>query len=201
MTTTEAAEVPLPVAMLLRVLEHRGAGAAPHMRDTLLGHLRAVHDVLVTWRSPAWLAAAGLMHSYYGSDRLDYALGSAADRPVMQRLLGTGVEELVWRYGACDFAWLRDAVARDGRPAYRDHRTGEGHELPLSLLLPLCELMVANEVEIATRSPTYRQKKLDLLAEIAARWAHLVSPAAMAAVMTLLAGDAAAAPCPPATSD
>jgi hypothetical protein len=187
--------------MLVRILERRGAREAPHMRDTLLRHLQAVHDVLVEWRSPVWLAAAGLMHSYYGSDRLDYALGDAADRPVMQRLLGTRVEALVWRYGACDFASLRVAVVRDGRPAYRDHRTGEGHELPASLLLPLCELMVANEVALATHSASYRQKKLDLLAEIAARWAHLVSPAAIAAVSTLLAGDAATASPPPATSD
>jgi hypothetical protein len=186
MTTTDAVTMPLPAAMLLRFLERRGAGSAPHMGDTLLGHLVAMREVLAGWRSPGWLAAAGLFHSFYGSDRLDYALGGAGDRPVLRRLLGARAEELVWLYGACDFPFLRAAVARDGRPAYRDRRTGEVHELPPSVLLPVCELMVANEVELATRSGTYRQKKLELLQAIAASWGHLLSPAAMAGVGRLL---------------
>lgn len=196
MTSVEPAAGPLPAALLLRFLERRGAGSAPHMHHTLLDHLRAVHDVLVGWESPGWLAAAGLLHSFYGSDRLDYALGGAADRPVLQRLLGARVEELVWFYGASDFAFLRAAVARDGRPAWRDHRTGEVLDLPGPVLRPLCELMAANEVELATRSPAYRQKKLDLLEEIAARWMDLLSPAAIAGVRRVLAAPGAAGPAP-----
>jgi hypothetical protein len=187
MTTTQPVPGPLPAAMLLRFLQRRGAGSAPHMRNTLLGHLRAVHDVLVGGQGPGWLAAAGLLHSWYGSQRLDYEMGGAADRPVLQRLLGARAEELVWIYGACDFQFLCAAVARDGRPAYRDRRTGEVRELPPSVLLPLCELMVANEVELATRSGTYRQKKLHLLQAIAAGWGPLLTPAAMAGVRRLLA--------------
>jgi hypothetical protein len=201
MTGAEAVAVPLPAALLTRFLERRGAGSAPHLRNTLVGHLRAVHDLLVEWHGPGDLATAGLLHSFYGTDRLPHALGDAAERPVLRQLLGAGVEELVWLYGACDFAWLQAAVAREARPAYRDRRTGEVRDLPAPVLLSLCELMVANDVDLATRSPGYRQKKLGLLAEVGARWAHLVSPAAMAAVTTLLVGDAAAAPCPPATSD
>jgi hypothetical protein len=188
MTTTDGTAVPLPAAMLLRVLERRGAGNAPHMRYSLLDHLRAVHDVLVGWHGPGCLATAGLMHSYYGSDRLEYALGGAADRPVLRQLLGARIEALVWLYGACDFAFLRAAVERAGVPAYRDRQTGGTHDLPASVLLALCELMVANEVELATISPTYRQKKLGLLEGIAAGWQHLLSPAALAAVGYLLAG-------------
>jgi hypothetical protein len=181
------AVAPLPAVMLVRFLERRGAGSAPHMRDTLLGHLCAVHGRLVEWQSPAWLTAAGLLHSYYGSDRLDYALGDAADRPVLQRLLGPRAEELVWLYGACDFAFLVAAVARDGVPVYRDHRTGEVRDLPAPVLLPLCELMVANEVDLATHRPAYRHKKREQFAQIAARWTALLTPAAMAAVGSVLA--------------
>jgi hypothetical protein len=201
MTGAEPVPVPLPAALLTRFLERRGAGSAPHLRNTLLGHLRAVHDLLVEWHGPGALATAGLLHSFYGTDRLHHALGGAAERPVLRQLLGPAVEELVWLYGACDFAWLQAAVAREARPAYRDRRTGEVRDLPPPVLLSLCELMAANEIDLATRSESYRQKSLGLLAAIAAGWGHLVSPAAMAAVTTLLAGHAAAASCPPATGD
>ena len=192
MNGPEPVAVPLPAAMLRRFLERRGAASSPHMRDTLLDHLVAVHDVLVGWRSPGWLAAAGLLHSFYGSDRLDYALGGIADRPVLQRLLGARAEELVWLYAGCDVDFLRAAVLRTGAPAYRDHRTGAVADLPQSVLVPLCELLAANEAELAGRSPTYRQKQLARLEEIAAAWANLVSPAALAGVRQVLAAPAGA---------
>ncbi|MBL8225644.1 MAG: hypothetical protein JNM50_09955 [Chromatiales bacterium] len=192
----QPASAPLPAALLMRFLERRGAGSVPHLRNTLLGHLRAVHDLLVEWHGPGGLATAGLLHSFYGSDRLHHALGGAAERPVLRQLLGPELEQLVWLYGACDFAWLQAAVAREGRPAYRDRHTGEVRDLPAAVPLPLCELMVANEVDLATRSPSYREKRLGLLEDFASRWRDVLSAPAIAGVGRVLAAPDAAVPAP-----
>jgi hypothetical protein len=56
--------------------------------------------------------------------------------------------------------------------------------------------MVANEVDLATRSPSYREKRLGLLEDFASRWRDVLSAPAIAGVGRVLAAPDAAVPAP-----
>jgi hypothetical protein len=197
MTTTDGlitagpGDGPQAVPELLRELARRGAAGMPHLGGHALEHLRGVHRLLVTWQNPAWVCAAGLFHSFYGTDRLDHALGAETERAVVRGLLGSQGEALVWCYCACEFPLLQASLLSADAPRYRDRRSGQFATVPAALLPALCELLVANEMELAIGSATYREKKRGLLEGIVRQRGGLLSAGAAAAVRRLMAVPAA----------
>jgi hypothetical protein len=187
MTTTDTVAGPQPLPLLLAELEQRGAAGEPHMRGVVLEHLRGVHQLLVDWQNPAWIRAAGLYHSFYGTDRLDSPLGAPTERAYVRRLLGSDAEDLAWHYCACDFAFFQAGLLADEIPRYRDRFTGAVAPLTAPRLRGMAELLVANEMELALASATYREKKRALLEGIVRGRSGLLTAAAVAAVHRLMA--------------
>jgi hypothetical protein len=194
MTAADTVAGPQPLPALLAELERRGAAGAPHLRGVVLEHLRGVHQLLVDWQNPACICAAGLYHSFYGTDRLDSALGAPTERAYVRRLLGSDAEDLAWHYCACDFAFFQAGLLADEIPRYRDRFTGAVATLAAPRLRGMAELLVANEMELALASATYREKKRALLEGIVRGRSVLLTAGAVAAVRRLMDGPAQVAP-------
>lgn len=170
----------------VRLLVARGAAARPHLGGLLLAHLRGVHALLAAWRAPDWVQLAGLCHAFYGNYRLGYALADPADRPLLRGAVGQAAEALAWAYGACDFPRLHAAVASHGVPEYHDRLAGTPADLGPDGLRWLCELMFANEIEVAARRPGYLARRFDLYATVFTRCRDWISAPAATALDDLL---------------
>lgn len=115
-------------------------------------------DLLKAWGNREALYKAGLYHAVYGTDGYDESLVALAMRDEVKNLIGTEAEEIVYLYGACD---RNLCYARIGTPAqliYSDRFTTKSFEITYSTLKDLCELILANELEIARNSESFRNE-------------------------------------------
>src|SRR5690606_7923389 len=90
--------------------------------------------------------------------------GLLSPKIVSKEILDRPTERLVYVYGACDRSFTYRQIIREPEPQYRDRFTGRTFVLDHSLLSSLCELTLANELEIASRDKAhlaaYRERYL-----------------------------------------
>lgn len=159
---------------VLAFLEARGAGGLEHPGGTLLAHLQRVHEALRLWRAPADVCAAGLAHAIYGTDGLDDALASLAERPVVAGLIGSHAERLVYVYASLD----RRASYRTIDSRLVNRFTGRSWEPDRAMTTALVDITLANELDVLAHSERMRQEHGLALARLFMAWAPLASPAA-----------------------
>lgn len=147
------------------------AAPIPHVEGgDLASHLIGTYGLLREWGNDAALCAAGLHHAAYGTAGFATALFDRRERALVAELLGTDVEALVYLYAACDRDYTYPRV--DGRRrvvAYRDRFDGRHRELTTPEARALLELTLANELEIALRSPAFRERHRAYFADLFAR--------------------------------
>ncbi len=80
----------------IKFLIAMGADKVPHSGGTLIEHLIAVHDILVTNNSPNYICEAGLFHSIYGTTSFQHK--STEDRDMIRELIGEAAEHLVYEF-------------------------------------------------------------------------------------------------------
>ena len=138
-----------PPARLVSLLEELAAGSTPHRAErTLAEHLVETWRVLDGWGAPPHVAAAGLIHSVYGTEAFDIAStghGSLARRRV-RRAAGDAAEALAYAFCALERrTWLADPFA----VPLRDRFCGGELDLTRRQRAALAEILLANEIDLA----------------------------------------------------
>jgi hypothetical protein len=133
-----------------------GAEAIPHPGGSLFAHLQRTAAKVATWGGSPALQLAGLCHALYGTDGFPRTLLDPSSREQGVKLLGEGVEEIVYRYGSCDRDYTYPRLAGDAAVArFRDRFTGHVSTPSVAALRDFVELTFANELDIAQQNPDF----------------------------------------------
>jgi hypothetical protein len=157
----------------------RGADELEHAGGSLYVHLHRVAKRLTTLGASDTLILAGLAHAAYGTDGFPTHLFDwQTERSVLEAVIGTEAELIVYRYGACD----RETTWRDlaEHHTVTDRFTGTSEELSVADLRDHIDLTIVNELDVLDHAPTLAPKLRPFLQEQIPRWQSLASPAALA---------------------
>ena len=142
----------------IKQLEALGAGQFKHINGSLLEHLEGTRDILAKWHAPVVLQDAGLFHAAYSTAGFGDRMLDISQRHTVAAIIGDQAEEIVYHFCACDREVFYPSLESTDPPPFPDRFSGEDRELTPRLMADLCELTVANEVEIASRNPEFRRK-------------------------------------------
>jgi len=87
---------PRPIEELVNFLRSLGTDEIDHTGHDFLTHLRAVHDLLAGHDSGDELAAAGLFHSIYGTEKFQDFCLPLDQRQQVRDLIGERAERIAW---------------------------------------------------------------------------------------------------------
>ena len=126
-----------PRAELAAFLESLGTADVEHTGGDFLRHLCAVHDLLAAHGADAELAAAGMFHSIYGTERFQGFSLPLDRRGRVRQLIGERAERIAWVNCVMDRASFDAAVAQalEGADPLADLltvRDREGAAIPMS---------------------------------------------------------------------
>jgi hypothetical protein len=128
---------------------------------------------------------AGLAHAAYGTDGFPTHLFDwQTERSVLESVIGTDAEAIVYRYGACD----RETTWRDlaEHRTVTDRFTGTSEELGTEELRDFVDLTIVNELDVLDHDPKRAEKLRPFLQEQIPRWQSLTSPAVLAESQRIL---------------
>ncbi|MCY3567978.1 MAG: hypothetical protein OXH38_05085 [Chloroflexi bacterium] len=87
---------PRPVDELVEFLRSLGTAEIDHTGHDFLTHLRSVHDLLAEHDAGDELAAAGLFHSIYGTEKFQEFCLPLDQRQLVRDLIGERAERIAW---------------------------------------------------------------------------------------------------------
>jgi hypothetical protein len=159
-----------PPRQLLDLLNELAAGARGHRAGrSLAEHLLGTWRVLGDWKAPRHVAAAGLIHSVYGTDAFDVAsIGhDAQSRARVRRAAGPAAEALAYAFCALErAAFLADPRALE----LRDRFTGSALRVTPRQVCALAEILLANEFDLARAKkpddPKRQSAKIEPVAKV-----------------------------------
>ncbi|MFK4088041.1 DUF6817 domain-containing protein [Kribbella sp. NPDC020789] len=163
----------------------RGADEIDHAGGTLYVHLHRVAKRLTTLGASDTLVLAGLAHAAYGTDGFPTHLFDwQSERSVLESVIGSEAELLVYRYGACD----RETTWRDlaEHRTVTDRFTGTSEELTGEELREFVDLTIVNELDVLDHAPALAPKLRPFLQEQVPRWQSLTSPAVLTEAQRIL---------------
>lgn len=166
---------------LFATLRAMGAGELAHLNGSLEAHLHGTAALLRAWGAPEPVCIAGLYHAVYGTDAFRPALTSTAMRQSIRDLIGVQAEDLVYLYGACHRETYYPRIGRTSQLQFSDRFSGTDYAITTHQLSGLCELILANELEIASTSLAFRAEHGESLGELFERMHGLASDAGMRA--------------------
>jgi len=172
----------------LDLLKALGAQAFAHLNGSLVEHLCRTEALLAEWGAPDVVRTAGLFHAIYGTDGYEPALMDAAARRTVALAIGDDAEQIVYLYGACDRDVFHPRIGTPAQRLFADRFSGDEYAISRERLAQLCEITVANEIELAMGSVSFLDKHRGDFAGLLGRMAGLVSNAGMRAARRLLAG-------------
>lgn len=167
-------------------LEDLGADALPHVNGSLAAHLRGTQALLQSFGDRDALCLAGLYHAVYGTAGFRASLVDVAHRRYVADIIGAEAEALAYLYGACDRSTFHPRIGSGDECRFPDRFKGDERMITLEELRDFCELTVANELELASRSTTFRTRYGSDLRQFFERMNGLLSPAATRAYRTML---------------
>ena len=162
---------------LFRELHALGAGEFQHLNGSLAAHLRGTESLLREWGAPESVCIAGLYHAVYGTDGYNPALVGIDMRQRIQALLGQEAEQLAYLYGACNRRVYYPRIGTDAQLRFADRFSDTEYDISDEQLRKLCELILANELEIAQGSEEFRNKHGAILCKLFNRMEGLVTAA------------------------
>lgn len=171
---------------LFAALQSLGAAERAHLNGTLAAHLRDTAALLRAWGAPEPVCTAGLYHAVYGTDAFRTALTSPSMRQNIRELIGPQAEELVYLYCACQRDSFYPRIGTPTQLQFPDRFTDTDYTITRGQLACLCELILANELEIASGSATFRAEHGESLCELFNRMAGLASDTALRAYRSIL---------------
>ena len=176
-------------AELFAQLQALGAGEFEHLNGSLEAHLRGVEAMLRSWGASETLCAAGLYHAVYGTDGFNPSLTSLAGRQDIADLIGAEAEALTYLFGACNRKAFYPRIGTPSQLLFVDRFSNSEYEIGQDQLALLCELILANELEIASNSDEFRAQYGSALSRLFERMTGLVSKAGFDAYRRILRGE------------
>jgi hypothetical protein len=167
-------------------LQALGAGEFKHFNGSLATHLRGTESLLRQWSAREALCLAGLYHAVYGTDGYAPSLVSIGVRSHVSTLIGKEAEEITYLYCACDRRAFYPRIGTVSQCLFADRFTGTEYEISAQQVSDLCELIVANELDIAKDNEEFRTKHSKTLSELFGRMDGLASAAALQAYKSVL---------------
>jgi hypothetical protein len=171
---------------LFAKLQLLGAGEFEHLNGSLATHLRGTESLLRSWGASEALCRAGLYHAVYGTDGYNPSLTSLDGRAAIAELIGAEAEELAYLYGACNRKVFYPRIGTDAQLTFANRFTNSEYAITSDELSPTCELILANELEIASNSEEFKAKYGVALSGLFERMSGLVSPAGFQAFRNIL---------------
>lgn len=104
-------DAPRPVTELVEFLHSLGTSEIDHSGHDFLTHLKAVHDLLDTHDAGPELAAAGLFHSIYGTEKFQGFSLPLSERERVRSLIGERAEFVAWLNCIMDRATFDAAIS------------------------------------------------------------------------------------------
>ncbi|MDX3005447.1 hypothetical protein PWY87_27465 [Kribbella solani] len=156
----------------------RGADEIDHAGGSLYVHLHRVAKRLGSLGASDTLILAGLAHAAYGTDGYPTHLFDwRTERPVLESVIGTDAELIVYRYGACD----RETTWRDlaEHRTVTDRFTGTSEELGNAELRDFVDLSIVNELDVLDHDADRADELRAFLRDQIPRWQSLASPAVL----------------------
>ncbi|MGZ3237250.1 MAG: DUF6817 domain-containing protein [Burkholderiaceae bacterium] len=160
---------------LFAELQALGAGEFEHLNGSLAAHLRGTESLLREWGAREAVCIAGLYHAVYGTDGFNPSLVGIDMRQRIASLLGPEAEELAYLYGACNRRTYYPRIGTESQLVFADRFTNTEYDISNEQLRDLCELILANELEIAQGSAEFRAKHGALLSKLFERMEGIVS--------------------------
>ncbi|NMH64500.1 DUF6817 domain-containing protein [Shewanella salipaludis] len=140
------------------MLQDLGAGDFQHLNGSLEAHLKGTEKVLKSWGSIELLQVAGLYHAAYGTAGFDENMVSLNQRQEIARVIGNNEEALVYLYCSCDRDYVFPQFGKVQEIQFKDRFNGSVFKLDDSMAKLLCELTVANELELVYSSQEFKLK-------------------------------------------
>jgi hypothetical protein len=156
-------------------LKELGAEEMSHVNGSLLAHLKGTHDLLQEWGNRPALCNAGLYHSVYGTADFRQSLIDLQRREAVAELIGKEAEQIVYLFSACDREYVYAHLLTEHAFDYRDRIQKAACSLPGEAVADLCELTMANELEIARWNPAEFLRQHYDLTQVLARMKPFVS--------------------------
>lgn len=141
-----------------KVLASLGAGEFEHLNGKLIKHLTGTYALLKAWKATGYLSDAGLFHAAYGTAGFDESMVSLDQRTKITGVIGVEAEALVYLYCSCDRAFVFDRKIANRPIFFRDRFTEKTFHLEETQARALCELTVANELELLLSSDEFAAK-------------------------------------------
>ncbi|MGZ5819260.1 MAG: DUF6817 domain-containing protein [Burkholderiaceae bacterium] len=160
---------------LFAELQTLGAGEFEHFNGSLAAHLHGTESLLREWGARETVCIAGLYHAVYGTDGFTPSLAGIDMRQRITTLLGDEAEKLAYLYGACNRRAYYPRIGSESQLQFADRFTNTEYDISNEQLRDLCELILANEMEIAQGSAEFRAKHGANLAKLFGRMKGLVS--------------------------
>ena len=129
-----------------------------HLHGSLLSHLQGTRDLLRKWGASEALQNAGLFHAIYSTDSYSERIASLDKRKQIAEIIGNEAENIVYEYCACDRKYFWPKIGFDEKPLFKNRFTNETYYISRALLMNLCELTVANEIEIAHKDKEFKHQ-------------------------------------------
>lgn len=171
-------------------LAQLGVGEFKHYNGSLASHLENTHAILSDWESSEKVCKAGLFHAVYGTAGYAEQVCDLSQRQQVQALIGADVEELVYLYCACDRQQYYPRIGTDSQYVFINRFTETQESISHETLCELCELIMANELEIAnhdtSESKAFVAKWGEALCELFNRMENLVSKKAFLTYQRIL---------------
>jgi len=167
-------------------LQRLGADRFAHVNGTLERHLHATMRLLRRWGNPEPVCVAGLYHAVYGTGGIRGQLAGLDARSAIAEVIGKEAEALAYLYGACNRGGFHPRIGTPAQSTFVDRFTGGEYPITETELRAFCEMTVANELELAEASVSFRERHRAELRRLFARMRGLISAAAHdAATVTL----------------
>jgi hypothetical protein len=158
-----------------RKLIELGAGEFEHVNGSLIAHLEGTRCLLKAWLASQELQDAALYHAAYATSAYTQNLVVVERRQDVVDTIGVEAEAIVYDYCMCDRDKFHPQFGQTTNPLFFHRLSGERSELSQVRLKQLCELTVANEVEIALQDPNFVRQHRSGLFDLFSRMSAYLS--------------------------
>ncbi len=176
----------LPKEKIFERLSELGAGEFKHVNGTLIEHLQETHDLLESWGNRPALCMAGLFHAVYGTDGFSPIVVEIAKRKEIAQLIGQEAEQITYIFSCCDRKAVYPRIGTPDQNLYTNRLTGQSFRVALPVLKDLCELTVANELQILKLNERLRKASGPMWWHLFGRMRGLISDHATQAFRAVL---------------
>ena len=159
----------------ITLLEELGTNNILHLSGDLQSHLVGTYEKLKLWGNDEHVKVAGLFHAVYGTQEFELPLTTPTNRSYIASQIGNEAEELVYLYCACNRKFVYPQIGLHQDVLFQDRFTDEEKVLSKKQIRELCEVTLANELDVVDRNPSMRIKHRDWYIDLFNRFEGIVS--------------------------